>query len=179
MMNINIIPPREGYLERVRELCTEHGVKLIFDEVKTGATIGYGGATQRFGVQPDMVTLAKAICGGYPGGAIGMTDEIAEEMASGRVHQYGTFNGNPLVMAASEATLTEVLVPTPTRSSRRPTRSSRPPAARSSSVRPPRLHRGPGRQGLRDLLRRADPRVPRLPHQGGRRARHRSAGSTT
>ena len=78
MMNINIIPPMEGYLERVRELCTEHGVKLIFDEVKTGATISPGGATQRFGVQPDMITLAKAICGGYPGGAIGMTEELGE-----------------------------------------------------------------------------------------------------
>ena len=110
MMNINIIPPVEGYLERVRELCTEHGVKLIFDEVKTGATIGYGGATRRFGVTPDMITLAKAICGGYPGGAIGMSEEIAGLVTSGRVHQYGTFNGNPLVMAAAEATLTEVLV---------------------------------------------------------------------
>ncbi|MGI9020757.1 MAG: aspartate aminotransferase family protein [Solirubrobacterales bacterium] len=109
MMNINIIPPVEGYLERVRELCTEHGVKLIFDEVKTGATIGYGGATQRFGVTPDMVTLAKAVCGGYPGGAIGMTDEVAELVSSGRVHQFGTFNGNPLVMAAAQATLTDVL----------------------------------------------------------------------
>jgi glutamate-1-semialdehyde 2,1-aminomutase len=110
MMNINIIPPVEGYLERVRELTAAHGVKLIFDEVKTGATIGYGGATQRFGVTPDMIALAKAICGGYPGGAIGMTEEIAELVSSGRVHQYGTFNGNPLVMAAAEATLTEVLV---------------------------------------------------------------------
>ena len=82
MMNINIIPPVEGYLERVRELCTQHGVKLIFDEVKTGATIGYGGATQRFGVQPDLITLAKAVCGGYPGGAIGMTAEIAELVSS-------------------------------------------------------------------------------------------------
>jgi glutamate-1-semialdehyde 2,1-aminomutase len=109
MMNINVIPPLEGYLERVRELCTEHGVKLIFDEVKTGATISYGGATRRFGVTPDMITLAKAICGGYPGGAIGMTDEIAELVASGEVHQYGTFNGNPLVMAAAQAALTEVL----------------------------------------------------------------------
>ncbi len=109
MMNINIIPPREGYLERVRELCTEHGVKLIFDEVKTGATIAYGGATERFGVQPDMVALAKAICGGYPGGAIGMTAELGEVVASDRVHQIGTFNGNPLVMAAAKATLTEVL----------------------------------------------------------------------
>ena len=109
MMNINIIPPVDGYLERVRELCTAHGVKLIFDEVKTGATIARGGATKRFGIEPDMITLAKAVCGGYPGGAIGMTDEAAAAIADGRVHQYGTFNGNPLVMAAAEATLTEVL----------------------------------------------------------------------
>jgi glutamate-1-semialdehyde 2,1-aminomutase len=109
MMNINIIPPVDGYLERVRELCTAHGAKLIFDEVKTGATIARGGATQRFGVQPDIITLAKATCGGYPGGAIGMTAEIAEAIADGRIHQYGTFNGNPLVMAAAQATLTEVL----------------------------------------------------------------------
>ncbi len=111
MMNINIIPPVDGYLERVRELTSAHGVKLIFDEVKTGATIAYGGATQRFGVRPDLITLAKAICGGYPGGAIGMTEEIAELISSGKVHQYGTFNGNPLVMAAAQATLTEVLTP--------------------------------------------------------------------
>jgi glutamate-1-semialdehyde 2,1-aminomutase len=109
MMNINIIPPVEGYLERVRELTSRHGVKLIFDEVKTGATISYGGATKRFGVQPDLITLAKAVCGGYPGGAIGMTEDMAEIVASGKVHQYGTFNGNPLVMAAAEAALTEVL----------------------------------------------------------------------
>jgi glutamate-1-semialdehyde 2,1-aminomutase len=111
MMNINIIPPREGYLERVRELTAKHGVKLIFDEVKTGATISAGGATQRFGVTPDIVTLAKATCGGYPGGAIGMTEELAAIVADGTVHQYGTFNGNPLVMAAAEATLTQVLTP--------------------------------------------------------------------
>jgi glutamate-1-semialdehyde 2,1-aminomutase len=109
MMNINIIPPREGYLERVRELTAEHGVKLIFDEVKTGATISPGGATARFGVVPDMITLAKASCGGYPGGAIGMSEELAAIVADGAVKQYGTFNGNPLVMAAAEATLTEVL----------------------------------------------------------------------
>jgi glutamate-1-semialdehyde 2,1-aminomutase len=109
MMNINIIPPVDGYLERVRELTAEHGVKLIFDEVKTGATIAYGGATARFGIEPDLITLAKAVCGGYPGGAIGMTAEIAELVSSGEVHQYGTFNGNPLVMAAAQATLTEVL----------------------------------------------------------------------
>jgi glutamate-1-semialdehyde 2,1-aminomutase len=109
MMNINIIPPREGYLERVRELTATHGVKLIFDEVKTGATISAGGATRRFGVTPDVVTLAKATCGGYPGGAVGMSEELAAIVADGTVHQYGTFNGNPLVMAAAEATLTRVL----------------------------------------------------------------------
>ena len=109
MMNINIIPPREGYLERVRELTSEHGVILVFDEVKTGATIGRGGATRRFGVTPDIVTLAKAICGGYPGGAVGMSNEVAELVTSGKVHQYGTFNGNPLVMAAARAALGEVL----------------------------------------------------------------------
>ncbi len=109
MMNINIIPPREGYLERVRELTAQHGIKLIFDEVKTGCTIAAGGATARFGVSPDVITLAKASCGGYPGGAIGMTEELAALVADGTVNQYGTFNGNPLVMAAAEATLTKVL----------------------------------------------------------------------
>jgi glutamate-1-semialdehyde 2,1-aminomutase len=109
MMNINIIPPREGYLERVRELTAKHGVKLIFDEVKTGATISPGGATRRFGVTPDIITLAKATCGGYPGGSIGMSEHLAALVADGTVHQYGTFNGNPLVMAAAEATLTRVL----------------------------------------------------------------------
>jgi glutamate-1-semialdehyde 2,1-aminomutase len=109
MMNINIIQPVDGYLQRVRELCTEYGIKLIFDEVKTGATIAPGGATERFGVTPDMITLAKAICGGYPGGAIGMNDEIGAAVADNTVVQYGTFNGNPMVMAAAEATLTDVL----------------------------------------------------------------------
>jgi glutamate-1-semialdehyde 2,1-aminomutase len=109
MMNINIIPPRDGYLERVRELTAKHGVLLIFDEVKTGATISPGGATKRFGVTPDLIALAKATCGGYPGGSVGMTEEIAAVVADGTVHQYGTFNGNPLVMAAAEAALTKVL----------------------------------------------------------------------
>jgi glutamate-1-semialdehyde 2,1-aminomutase len=109
MMNINIIPPRDGYLESVRELTERYGIKLIFDEVKTGCTIAAGGATARFGVVPDMITLAKASCGGYPGGSIGMSDELAAVVADGTVKQYGTFNGNPLVMAAAEATLTKVL----------------------------------------------------------------------
>jgi glutamate-1-semialdehyde 2,1-aminomutase len=109
MMNVNIVPPREGYLERVRELTRAHGATLIFDEVKTGAAVAAGGATELYGVTPDVVCLAKAICGGLPGGAIGMTHELAELVAGGRVRQQGTFNGNPLVMAAAQATLTEVL----------------------------------------------------------------------
>jgi glutamate-1-semialdehyde 2,1-aminomutase len=109
MMNINIVPPVEGYLERVRELCSQHGAVLIFDEVKTGAAVAPGGATELFGVTPDVVCLAKAICGGLPGGAVGMTDALAELVADGRVRQQGTFNGNPLTMAAAEATLCQVL----------------------------------------------------------------------
>jgi glutamate-1-semialdehyde 2,1-aminomutase len=86
-------------------------VKLIFDEVKTGCTIAPGGATERFGVDADMVTLAKATFGGYPGGAVGMTEEVAALIEDGEYHQYGTFNGNPLVMAAAEAALLEALTP--------------------------------------------------------------------
>jgi glutamate-1-semialdehyde 2,1-aminomutase len=111
MMNITIVGPRPGYLERVRELTAEHGVVLVFDEVKTGCTIAAGGAVERFGVRPDVVCLAKAIAGGYPGGAIGMTETLADLITAGSVRQVGTFNGNPLVMAAAHAALTEVLTP--------------------------------------------------------------------
>ena len=82
---------------------------MIFDEVKTGAAVAAGGATELFGVTPDVVCLAKAMCGGLPGGAIGMTDELAELVAAGQVKQQGTFNGNPLTMAAAQATLLDVL----------------------------------------------------------------------
>jgi glutamate-1-semialdehyde 2,1-aminomutase len=108
MMNAGIILPMPGYLEKVRELCTKHNVVLIFDEVKTGVTIAAGGATEYFGVQPDMVTLAKAIGGGTPVGAFGGSAAVMDEIASG-VTAVGTFNGNPLSMAAGLATLTEVL----------------------------------------------------------------------
>src|SRR3954452_20379491 len=111
MMNINIVRPVDGYLEMLRKLTTAHGVPLIFDEVKTGAAVAAGGATELFGVTPDIVCLAKAICGGLPGGAIGMTDELATLVETGAVRQQGTFNGNPLVMAAAQATLLEVLTP--------------------------------------------------------------------
>jgi glutamate-1-semialdehyde 2,1-aminomutase len=109
MMNITIVAPKPGYLERVRELTARHGVVLVFDEVKTGATIAAGGAVERFGVQPDVVCLAKAIAGGYPSGAVGMTETLADLITAGNVRQVGTFNGNPLSMAAAQAALTEVL----------------------------------------------------------------------
>jgi len=108
MMNIGIVVPLPGYLERVRELCDKHSVVLIFDEVKTGVTISPGGATSLYGVQPDLVCLAKAVGGGTPLGAFAGKAAIMDEIESG-VAALGTFNGNPLSMKAALATLTEVL----------------------------------------------------------------------
>ena len=111
MMNLGVVLPEPGYLEAVREITRKHGIVLIFDEVKTGLTIAAGGATERFGVKPDMVTLAKALGGGLPSGAIGGTEEVFEVVESGKVYQVGTYNGNPLSMAAARANLLEVLTP--------------------------------------------------------------------
>jgi glutamate-1-semialdehyde 2,1-aminomutase len=105
MMNIGIVLPQEGYLQGVRKLCDEHGVILIYDEVKTGVTIAPGGATEYFGVQPDMVCLAKAIGGGTPVGAFGGRADVMDMITKG-VAALGTFNGNPLSVAAGIATLT-------------------------------------------------------------------------
>ena len=111
MMNAGIIPPQPGYLEGVRELTRMHGVLLAFDEVKTGLVVGWGGATRLFGVTPDIVCLAKALGGGLPCGAIGGTEEVMSAITDGVYDQIGTFNGNPLTMAAARATLLEVLTP--------------------------------------------------------------------
>lgn len=111
MMNLGVVLPEPGYLEAVREITRRHGIVLIFDEVKTGLCVAPGGATEKFGVTPDMVTLAKALGGGLPSGAIGATAEVMEVVADGRVYQVGTYNGNPLVMAAARASLLEVLTP--------------------------------------------------------------------
>jgi glutamate-1-semialdehyde 2,1-aminomutase len=108
MMNVGIIPPLPGYLERVRELCDRYGVILIFDEVKSGATIAPGGAIERYGVQPDLACFAKAIGGGVPIGAFGGKAAVMDEIGRGVAHQ-GTFNGNPLAMHAARASLVEVL----------------------------------------------------------------------
>jgi len=109
MMNLGIIPPEPGYLEAVRELTARRGIVLIFDEVKTGFAIAAGGATERFGVKPDLVTLAKSLGGGLPSGAIGGTDEAMSVVEDGSVYQVGTYNGNPLAMAAARASLEQVL----------------------------------------------------------------------
>jgi glutamate-1-semialdehyde 2,1-aminomutase len=108
MMNIGIVLPQPGYLEAVRDLCDKHGVVLIFDEVKSGATIAEGGATERFGVQPDLACFAKAVGGGVPLGAFGGRAAVMEIIGRGAAQQ-GTFNGNPLAAAAGLAALTEVL----------------------------------------------------------------------
>jgi glutamate-1-semialdehyde 2,1-aminomutase len=108
MMNIGIVVPQPGYLRRVRELCTKHGVVFIFDEIKTGFTIAAGGATERFGVQPDLVCLAKAISGGLPAAAFGGREDLMRLIERG-VSQMGTYNGNPLVSHVGLVTLTEVL----------------------------------------------------------------------
>jgi glutamate-1-semialdehyde 2,1-aminomutase len=109
MMNAGIIPPEPGYLQAVREVTRANGALLAFDEVKTGLTIAPGGATEAFGVTPDLVCLAKAMGGGLPCGAIGGTEEVMGLVVDGEYEQCGTFNGNPLSMAASRAALTEVL----------------------------------------------------------------------
>ncbi|HET7055448.1 MAG TPA: aspartate aminotransferase family protein [Thermomicrobiales bacterium] len=111
MMNLGVVLPEPGYLEAVREITRRHGVVLIFDEVKTGLCVAAGGATEKFGVKPDMVTMAKALGGGLPSGAIGGTEEVMEVVNNGEVYQVGTYNGNPLTMAAARASLEKVLTP--------------------------------------------------------------------
>jgi len=98
--NLAIVLPDTGYLSAVRALCDQHGVLLIFDEVKTGLTAGLYGASKLLGVKPDLITLAKSIAGGLPVGAFGGRAELMETISTGAVQHMGTFNGNPLGMAA-------------------------------------------------------------------------------
>ncbi|MBE1551389.1 glutamate-1-semialdehyde 2,1-aminomutase [Mycobacterium sp. OAS707] len=109
MMNAGIIPPDDGYLATIRDLVHAEGALLIFDEVKTGFTTGPGGVTASTGVVPDIVCLAKALGGGIAVAALGGTTTVMSAIADGRYEQVGTFNGNPLAMAATRATLTDVL----------------------------------------------------------------------
>jgi glutamate-1-semialdehyde 2,1-aminomutase len=111
MMNAGIIHPEPGYLAAFKELLHAHGALLTFDEVKTGLTAGLAGATGLTGVVPDITCLAKAIGGGVAISAIGGTAEAMGHVAAGDYEMVGTFNGNPLAMAAARAMLTEVATP--------------------------------------------------------------------
>jgi len=110
--NMNLVLPAAGFLELLRELCTQHGGLLIFDEVMTGFRVALGGAQGRYGIRPDLTTLGKVIGGGLPLGALGGRRDIMEQLAPlGPVYQAGTLSGNPLAVAAGLATLTLVVQP--------------------------------------------------------------------
>jgi glutamate-1-semialdehyde 2,1-aminomutase len=108
MMNAGVIAPQPGYLAALIDLLHEHDALIAFDEVKTGLTVGPGGVTAREGVTPDLVCLAKAMGGGVSTAAIGGSEALMGMIADGTYEQVGTFNGNPLAMAAARAMLTEV-----------------------------------------------------------------------
>ncbi|RII30905.1 MAG: glutamate-1-semialdehyde-2,1-aminomutase [Geobacter sp.] len=104
--NMGTVPPREGFLEGLREICTNEGIVLIFDEVMSGFRVAYGGAQELYGITPDMTTLGKIIGGGLPVGAFGGKREIMEKLSpAGGVYQAGTLSGNPLAMTAGITTL--------------------------------------------------------------------------
>lgn len=105
--NMGCVLPVDGYLQRLRQLCTDHGTVLIFDEVMTGFRVAPGGAQQLFDVVPDLTTLGKVIGAGLPVGAFGGRADIMAQLAPlGPVYQAGTLSGNPLAMAAGRALLT-------------------------------------------------------------------------
>ena len=109
MMNMGILMPAEGYHQALREITKKNGALLIFDEVKTGAKLAYGGACEYFGVKPDIVCLAKSIGGGFSLAAFASTREVMGQISDHKVFHGGTYNTNPVAMAAGLATFREVL----------------------------------------------------------------------
>jgi glutamate-1-semialdehyde 2,1-aminomutase len=109
LMNVGMCMPRAGFLQGLRELCDKHGALLIFDEVKTGAKLGWGGASEYFGVRPDLICLAKSIGGGFPLAAFGTSRAVMDLISQHKVFHGGTYNTNPVSMAAGLATFHEVL----------------------------------------------------------------------
>ncbi len=110
--NMNCVPPVKGFLEGLRELCTQHGAVLIFDEVMTGFRVALGGAQGHYGIKPDLTTLGKVIGGGLPVWAFGGRADIMGRIApEGPVYQAGTLSGNPVSLAAGLATLREISRP--------------------------------------------------------------------
>jgi glutamate-1-semialdehyde 2,1-aminomutase len=111
MMNAGIIHPDPGYLQGLADLLHAEGALVCFDEVKTGLTVGPGGATALLGVRPDIACLAKSLGGGLITGALGGTSEVMEHVANDDYEMVGTFNGNPLSLSAARAMLYEVATP--------------------------------------------------------------------
>jgi glutamate-1-semialdehyde 2,1-aminomutase len=111
MMNIGLCMPDEGYLQGLREITSRHGAMLILDEVKTGAKLARGGACEYFGVKPDILTLGKSIGGGFGLAAFAASTETMRQIAEQKMFHAGTYNTNPIVMAAGIATFREVLTP--------------------------------------------------------------------
>jgi glutamate-1-semialdehyde 2,1-aminomutase len=109
LMNVGLCMPQPGFLEGLREIATKNGALLIFDEVKTGAKLAWGGASEYFGVKPDMICLAKSIGGGAPLGAFGASRAVMDLISQHKVFHGGTYNTNRIAMAAGLATFREVL----------------------------------------------------------------------
>src|SRR5262249_7302336 len=109
LMNVGLCLPQPGFLEGLRKLCDTYGALLIFDEVKTGAKLAWGGASEYFGVKPDMICLAKSIGGGLPLGAFGASRKVMSLISDHKVFHGGTYNTNRVAMAAGLATFREVL----------------------------------------------------------------------
>ncbi|WP_199433246.1 aspartate aminotransferase family protein [Qaidamihabitans albus] len=105
MINAGVIEPREGYLETARELCSEYGIVLIFDEVISGFRLGIGGAAGRYGIAPDLATYGKAMAGGWPVSALAGRAGLMGRFGGGEVNHSGTFNGSVMAMAAAHATV--------------------------------------------------------------------------
>jgi len=104
--NMGVVPPKDGFLEKLRQICDRENILLVFDEVITGFRLAPGGAQEYFGVKADLTTLGKIIGGGFPVGAYGGKKEIMELVApSGPVYQAGTLSGNPIAMTAGYTTL--------------------------------------------------------------------------
>ncbi|MDE1893026.1 MAG: glutamate-1-semialdehyde 2,1-aminomutase [Xanthomonadaceae bacterium] len=110
--NMNCIPPNDGYLQGLRDLCTQSGALLVFDEVMTGFRVALGGAQAHYGVTPDLTTFGKVIGGGMPVGAYGGRRDLMEQIApAGPIYQAGTLSGNPVAMAAGLAMLDLIQAP--------------------------------------------------------------------
>ena len=167
MMNAGIIKPEPGYLANLKSLLHDHGALLTFDEVKTGLTVGPGGVTRQENVQPDLITLAKSLGGGVSVAAIGGTDRIMAHVANGGYEMVGTFNGNPLAMAATRAMLTEVATPEAYHTiDKLRLRAAAGHTRRHRRERPDRARGHRGRQGLCRILSRPGHQLPRLPRRG-------------